>query len=290
MFEWSFNDRRFFIREAQSDAEFHAVEEIQRVVWGFDDLDIVPAAHLVAAQWAGGMVLIAFEENNMIGFVYGFPAHEHGRISIHSHMLAVRPEYRNLQIGFYLKLAQRKQALESGIDEATWTFDPLQSLNAHLNFAKLGVISRRYIVNFYGEATSSPLHQGFGTDRLWVRWPLNSDRVTRRVNPSLQLSEQAPMKAQPLSLDLLASSALVQSKNDQPQVADFTNCLSNQLAVIEVPFDISRLKERDPLAAIAWREATRAAFNAAIEANFTIEDFLRIEAEEGPRWLYLLRK
>ena len=161
--------------------EYHAVEDLQKEAWGFNDLDIVPAATLVATQWAGGMVLGAFDGNLMIGFAYGFPAYEDGRASMHSHMLAVKPEYRNAQAGFNLKLAQRDFVLSKGLDEITWTFDPLQSLNAHLNFAKLGVISKRYIVNFYGESTSSPLHQGFGTDRLWVRWLLESDRVKRRI-------------------------------------------------------------------------------------------------------------
>ena len=95
-------------------------------------------------------------------------------------MLAVRPEYRNSNLGYRLKLAQRERALASGLTRMTWTFDPLQSLNAHFNFAKLGVVSDRYEVNFYGEETSSFLHRT-GTDRLWVSWPLDSFRVTRRV-------------------------------------------------------------------------------------------------------------
>ena len=43
----------------------------------------------------------------MIGFAYGFLAFEDGRVSLHSHMLGVKPEYRNAQAGFYMKLAQR---------------------------------------------------------------------------------------------------------------------------------------------------------------------------------------
>src|SRR5215216_3815585 len=181
MIEWDADGRHFIIREAKGEAHYRAVEEIQRIAWGFSDLDIVPAATLIATGHAGGMTLGAFEGDKMIGFAYGFPAFEKGRASIHSHMLAVMPEYRNAQVGFNLKLAQRDFALGKGLDEITWTYDPLQSLNAHLNFGKLGVISRRYIVNFYGEETSSPLHQGFGTDRLWVKWLLTSERVKERI-------------------------------------------------------------------------------------------------------------
>jgi len=98
-------------------------------------------------------------------------------------MLAVLTEYRNFQTGFLPEAGRsvERAPLENGLDEITWTFDPLQSLNAHLNFSKLGVVSRRYLVNFYGEASSSPLHSGFGTDRLWVSWLLNSDRVKQCI-------------------------------------------------------------------------------------------------------------
>src|SRR5713226_8914162 len=208
MFEWSINDRRFFIRDVESDAEYHEIEDIQKEAWGFNDLDTVPAATLIATQHAGGIVLGAFEGDRMIGFAYAFPALEQARVSMHSHMLAVKPAYRNFQAGFYLKLAQRERALAMGLDEITWTFDPLQSLNAHLNFTKLGVISSRYIVNFYGEASSSPLHTGFGTDRLWVRWLLKSDRVKQRISQN-QRRQPTTLKPGSAEADALIQSSLV---------------------------------------------------------------------------------
>src|SRR4029077_21247498 len=105
---------------------------------------------------------------------------EAGHLTLHSHMLAVRESYRDLNLGYKLKLAQRDRALAIRVSEITWTFDPLQSRNAHLNFGKLGVISDIYKVDFYGPETSSILHQN-GTDRLWVRWPLASRRGRDRL-------------------------------------------------------------------------------------------------------------
>lgn len=287
MMTWSVGSRSFHIRDAETEADFHETEEIQREVWGFSDLDIVPAATLIATQWAGGMLLCAFEVERMIGFAYGFPAHEEGHLSIHSHMLAVRAEYRNLQIGFLLKLAQRKRALEMGVTEITWTFDPLQSLNAHLNFAKLGVIARRYIVNFYGEASSSPLHQGFGTDRLWVNWLLESEKVSNRIKLiESGLKTESDRQSLPINDQLL----LVSREGDLPQLGDLTGPLSENYCLIEIPHDVTALKQRDPKAAVRWREATRKAFLAATEAGFTVEDFLKREEESGHRWLYLLTR
>ena len=287
MMKWSASDRQFYIREAETEAEFHEIEEIQREVWGFSDLDIVPAATLIATQWAGGMALGAFEGERMVGFAYGFPAHEQGRLSIHSHMLAVRAEYRNLQIGFLLKLAQRARALEMGVTEITWTFDPLQSLNAHLNFAKLGVISRRYIVNFYGEATSSPLHQGFGTDRLWVNWLLETEKVNGRIEQIERGQKPGPGST---NLFINETPLLVEREGDRPRLADLGKPLSGRQYMIEIPYDATALKQRDPAAAIAWREATRAAFLKAIETGFTVEEFLKLDKKDTPRWFYLLAR
>ncbi|MCI0489608.1 MAG: GNAT family N-acetyltransferase [Blastocatellia bacterium] len=282
MFEWEANKRRIHIREAETQAEYRMVEEIQKTVWGFSDLDVVPAATLIATVHAGGILLCAFEGERMIGFVYGFPAYEHGIASIHSHMLAVLPEYRNLRAGLFLKLAQRRSALEKGINRVTWTFDPLQSLNANLNFVRLGVISNRYLVNFYGEASSSHLHQGFGTDRLWVVWLLDSDRVKERIDHSSQPGPHLP------SIDTLT--ILVRNLEGTPELRDLAGNFSEDRCLIEIPQKISSVKERDPAAAIAWREATRAAFLTALEQGFTIEDFFQVKEESGPRCFYLLTR
>lgn len=291
MLEWNAEGKRLYIREAESEADYHAIEDIQREAWGFSDLDIVPAATIIASQHAGAIVLGAFDDDYMIGFAYGFPALEDGRASIHSHMLAVRPQYRNAQAGFCLKLAQRDFTLAKDLDEITWTFDPLQSLNAHLNFAKLGVISNRYIVNFYGEETSSPLHQGFGTDRLWVRWLITSERVTRRVNRDEKSSRANELAAHSAELATLNQSALVSSVGGGPQVAaDISERLAGRRCLIEVPHDITALKQRDGGLARDWREATREAFIAALGAGFTAEEFLKLETQGSPRWFYLLTR
>jgi predicted GNAT superfamily acetyltransferase len=108
----------------------------------------------------------------------GLPGFRNGHPYLHSHMLAVLPEYRNAGLGRRLKLAQRDDALARGFDLMEWTYDPLEIKNAHLNIARLGAISRRYKPDFYGPS-SSPLQGGLPTDRLYAEWWLNSPRVTR---------------------------------------------------------------------------------------------------------------
>jgi len=289
MFEWDFQDKHFYIRDVDIEPELHVIEDIQKQAWGFSDLDIVPAATFIATQHAGGIVLGAFDDNQMIGFAYAFPAFEDGQASMHSHMLAVLKEYRNCQAGFYLKVVQRECVLAKGLDEVTWTFDPLQSLNAHLNFSKLGVVSRRYLVNFYGEATSSPLHTGFGTDRLWVSWLLKSEKVERCVSRG---PSQRAIRMAEASKDaaVILESALIYSEGGRPVLGGFKTALSGGRCTIEIPRDINVIKEREPALGIEWREATRAAFLAALDSGFLVDDFVRIEGFHGPRWFYSLSR
>jgi len=193
------------IREISKLAEMHAVEDLQKEVWGVPDLDVVPLTHLVAAKEAGGVLIGAFDGATLVGFVYGFPSFERGQLAHHSHMLAVKPAYRNLDLGRRLKLAQRDHVKAQGIELISWTFDPLQSLNAHFNFNKLGVIADRYLPNFYGEEATSFLHQT-GTDRLWVSWFVSRERapvvdhdqvtieIPSNIDAVLQLSPETAMK------------------------------------------------------------------------------------------------
>src|SRR5205807_6359307 len=123
-----------------------------------------------------GQVIGAFDGDLVIGFAMAFPGYKAGRPYLHSHMLAVLPEYRNAGLGRRLKLAQRQEALSRGFDLMEWTFDPLEIKNAHLNIVRLGAIARRYQPDFYGPS-SSPLQGGLPTDRLYAEWWLRSPRV-----------------------------------------------------------------------------------------------------------------
>lgn len=242
------------IRPIESFAELRAVEHLEKEVWGVPDLDVVPITHLVATKAAGGVLLGAFDGDTLAGFVYGFVALEEGEIAHHSHMLAVKPAYRNFNLGYKLKFAQREAVLAQGIKVITWTFDPLQSLNAHFNFTKLGVISNRYLIDFYGEEAASFLHQT-GTDRLWVKWLLTSDRVIARLNG----------ETQPL-----------QNPADK--------------RLIEIPADINAVQQQDPARAREWRKQTQRGFTEALNNGYTVVDFYRENRGEEKVGIYILSR
>jgi predicted GNAT superfamily acetyltransferase len=161
-------------------ADYERCVEIQLAVWGYSDGDVIPKRVFIVARAIGGQVIGAWAGRELVGFAMALPGYRDGHAYLHSHMLAVLPEYRNAGLGRRLKLAQRDDALARGIERMEWTFDPLEIKNAHLNIARLGAIARRYLPDFYGQSTSS-LQGGLPTDRLVAEWWLNSERVRRII-------------------------------------------------------------------------------------------------------------
>src|SRR5262245_38171461 len=90
-------------RDITERSEFREVERLQKVVWGVEDLDILPALAMKPLVEIGGILVGAFLDDKMIGFVLGFAGRTAGGENIiHSDMLAVLPEYRSLRLGFRL--------------------------------------------------------------------------------------------------------------------------------------------------------------------------------------------
>ena len=181
------------IAPASELADFESCVDVQLAVWGYSDGDLIPKRVFIVAERIGGQVIGAFAEERMVGFAMALPGYRDGRSYLHSHMLAVLPEFRNAGLGRRLKLAQRDDALARGFDCMEWTFDPLEIKNAHLNIARLGAIVRRYIPDFYGPSTS-PLQGGLPTDRLVAEWWLRSARVRRILGEERAEQAAAPVE------------------------------------------------------------------------------------------------
>jgi predicted GNAT superfamily acetyltransferase len=125
-------------------------------------------------------VLGAFDGEKMVGYTLAVAGVRDGKVYLHSHMTGVSGDYQDLGVGRMLKLFQRDDALSRGIRLIEWTFDPLETRNAHFNLNRLGAICRRYLPNLYG-VTTSPLHRGLATDRLVAEWHLDSMRVVAAI-------------------------------------------------------------------------------------------------------------
>ena len=154
---------------------------LQKTIWGFEDLELLPVRMFVVAHRVGGQTMAAFDDDTMVGFLIAVPGVKtDGTHYLHSNMMGVLADYRNLGVGRQLKLAQREEALERGIEMVEWTFDPLELKNAFFNVQRLGAVVERYVLNQYG-ITSSLLHGGLPTDRCVASWYLRSERVERVV-------------------------------------------------------------------------------------------------------------
>jgi len=213
----------------------HACVALQKEVWGFTDIELVPLRLFVVAEKIGGQVMGAFSNQDLVGFAFAVPGFRNGHPFLYSHMLAVRKDHRNSGLGRRLKLFQREDAIARGFELMEWTFDPLEIKNAYLNVEKLGAIARRYNVNQYG-ITSSPLQGGLPTDRLVAEWWLKSKRVQTVLatgrRPEIKVSTTVAVPAQ--IYEWKASPATrdrAQAVQDQNRPA-FQDAFANQLAVL----------------------------------------------------------
>ena len=164
------------IRPIQTLDDFVQVEDVQREIWSDSETQIVPRHLINVTAHSGGAVIGAFDGERLIGFVYSFigtDEHEPRRPAMAhlkhcSHMLAVLPDYRGHDLGLKLKLAQRDFVNKQGIRLVTWTFDPLESRNAHLNIGRLGAIVTTYANDAYAEMVDR-LNAGLPTPPT-ARW------------------------------------------------------------------------------------------------------------------------
>ncbi len=276
-----------FIRALKDAAEFHRCEELQRQVWGMEDISVVPLHLLLPAQKNGGLVLGAFDEQGtMVGFVFGFLGMTgQGQVKHCSHMAGVLPGYQGQQIGYRLKLAQREHVLAQGLDLAPWTYDPLEGTNASLNIGKLGVICRTYLPDVYGD-TGIQLHLGLPTDRFEVEWWVRSQRVEERLGShlgKLTLDKALDMGAERVNRTEFDGRGLLRSERDD-------RTPGAEAVLIEIPADFQAIKSADMGLAREWRAQTREIFESCFGAGYVATEFIS-EVQEGRRRnFYLLQR
>ena len=261
--------------------ECHQVAALEKAVWEFTDAeDVVPSSLLIVSIKRGGLLLGAVDDAGALqGFVYSMPAVKDGRLTHWSHMLGVVPEARGTGLGLRLKRAQRDHVLAAGVDLIEWTFDPLQALNAHLNFARLGVVVDEYEEDVYGRSTS-PLHLGTPTDRFVAEWRLTAPHVERRIS----------MPGASLIRDSSVLSAVLVNRAEQkgewleplPPMLD----ASDRRLLVEIPADFTDMQRRAPELALEWRLATRSVFETYLRRGYRVVDFFL--SREARRGQYLL--
>ncbi len=255
------------IRPLDTLEDCRKVVALEKLIWGYTDAeDVVPSPILIVSVKRGGILLGGFDDaGEMKGFVYSIPGVKDGRLTQWSHMLGVTSDARDGGLGARLKLAQREAALARGIDLVEWTYDPLQAMNAHFNFAKLGVVVGEYEENIYGES-SSPLHRGTPTDRFVAEWHLSRPQVVQRTAAAGARVREESVGAAPVlnpsrdSGEWLEPGALVLDS-------------SERRVLVEIPMGFSDIQTRAPELALAWRLATREIFQTYLRRGYRVVDF-----------------
>jgi predicted GNAT superfamily acetyltransferase len=273
------------IRLARERADYDACVGLQKTVWGLDDLEVTSAIQMIATSFAGGTVHLAEASGGqVVGFAYAFPGVKGGP-HLHSDMLAVLPEHQKRGLGRRLKWAQREEALARGLSLITWTFDPMQAVNAHLNLRRLGAAATEFLENFYGLTTAS-LHHGFPTDRLLVRWQLNAARVVER-SAGGELPPNVAMPDLPRVND-------VRWQAGWPVSSEPRLDMEEQELLLEIPPEWDVLCQAAPRVAQDWQGKARRALRAYFDRGYVAADFLPVEdagRDVGRRRpLYLLRR
>ncbi len=262
--------------------DFAQVVELERVIWGPGYDEVVPVPILTVTVKRGGILIGAFDDDRMIGFVYSLPGIKYGKPTQWSHMLGVLDDCRNAGAGRELKLLQRERTMAMGLDLIEWTYDPMQAMNAHLNFAKLGVVVEEYEENVYGES-SSPLHRGNPTDRFvaewWVREPHVERRIAPAAGPSLRTNELTD--AQPVNT--IAPSA------EWLESVDVDLSLDARRLLVHIPVGFTDMLARSPELALAWRVCTRAIFTTYFDRGYKAVDFMLDRAARFGTYLLVRR-
>jgi predicted GNAT superfamily acetyltransferase len=239
-------------------------------VWGYPDAeDVVPPPVLIVSIKRGGILLGAFDADEALkGFVYSMPSLTRGRPAQWSHMLGVAADARGSGLGLRLKMAQRQAALDMDLDLIEWTYDPLQSTNAHLNFARLGVVVEEYADNVYGDS-SSPLHRGVPTDRFIAAWHLREPHVERRLSTAGGLlARDSTVAAAPV-----VNPSAAAPRWRRPGPADLS--LAARRVMVEIPVGFSDMIVDDRPLAIDWRMSTREIFSTYFARGYRAVDFFR---------------
>jgi predicted GNAT superfamily acetyltransferase len=256
------------IRPLATQEDYHACTALQEEVWGIGFSEKVSVAILMVSQRVGGISAGAFDEaGRWVGFVFGLTGVEGGEVVHWSDMLAVHPDQRDRGLGSRLKRYQREALLGMGVRKMYWTFDPLQSRNAYVNFAKLGIISREYVPDMYGE-TDSPLHTGIGTDRLLALWLLDSERVNLRLSDDDTGPVLEEVEGLPLALD-------VNGDGEFPAPGPPRLDLDADGLLVPVPAELDSLKNADLPLALLWRRATREAFLHYLSRGYEAQELIR---------------
>jgi len=274
------------IKPIDDPEKYWEVVDVSIDAWGMKDYrDAVPAHMMKAIADNGGLVLAAFEGDKIVGFVLGILAMDNqGKLYHYSHQLAVRRKYRGTGVAIALKLAQRRHVLNQGLDLVTWTFDPQQGRNAKFNFAKLGVICRKFYRNYYG-ILQDEINRGLVTDRFKVKWWIKSKRVEKRINGRFPPPKMEDVED--LAEPVVETEKIAQNVR---KIKKVNLDAKNDVLLVEVPGNVDKVREYSLELANNWRIGLRPVFEKYFSEGYIATEFISHVENGERRNFYMLWK
>ncbi len=279
--------KEYAIRRVTTMEESIKISYLMIDIWEMSELEAVPTFEMRAVADIG-TVLMAYqydEPDEPIGYIYAYPNFDKEHYKHYSHMMGIRKDWQSKGVGYNLKLAHRKLALESDpkIYAIEWTVDPLLPNNAALNFGKLGCVCSTYKVNYYGLPRDIGIYMGVPTDRFLAKWILESDDVIAKLDgvkkPDLE--------------DLLSRLPVLNSIEDDeftPLDVSEDEVQRTGAFLVEVPSDFQRIREKSVETAVDWRLRFRDICLSYFGSGWEVCDYFSFKSTSGRRNFYKFRK
>jgi chorismate synthase len=236
------------------------IANLQQTVWGFPPELVVPTNVMAIIPDSGGAVLAAyqiekgFNADGWLGFAIGLGARNGTLVS---HMLAVREGARGASdFGWFIKIIQAYEALQTGHTAMAWTFDPMRGANAKLNLEKLGAVVKEFTHDKYG-VLPSVLYGNVPSDRFTAHWDMLDPRTADRIAAVHDGSYRSCSLADAMTAVEATSSSV-------------TELVERGITRLryQIPGDIDLLMQTDAERAIEWRREMRQVLSTLLKTKW----------------------
>ncbi|SHE52576.1 Predicted acetyltransferase, GNAT superfamily [Seinonella peptonophila] len=254
------------IRKVNTYKELKNLAKLRKALWPDDGEVALDHMKFIAAH--GGIILGAYVKDQCVGYLYSFPGYQQKQVYLILQNIGVRSDYRQQKIGEALMKRLQLEALELGYDEIIWTFEPLESINAHLYLHKMGAVVTEYLINCY-ENNQSKLP----IDRFLAHWNITHTQ-------SSHLAEQLDTS--------INHTYMIDHKNRTQDQLEPEILNKSTYVLIPIPSNFSTIRSNKETH--SWRFFTRSIFHQLLHLNWEVFDLLKNRFSDESIYYYVARK
>jgi predicted GNAT superfamily acetyltransferase len=241
----------------------------------------VPALRAIAA--AGGLLLGVRADRvtrELCATAVSLTTTFEGFRGLFSLLFGVAQDARGKGVAVALRLAERRAALEAGVEVIRSWVDPLEGRESHILWNRAGAIGAAYERSALGDL-SDRVHRGLATDRVLSEWWLRSPRTIALIDEG---GSAAHLRVGLNEMVVLTRTT--PGPSGQRVLGSIRAEAGATNVLIEIPEDIQELRDANPAEARRWRLCTREAFERLLAAGYLLVGLVH----EGGRCFQLLEK